>query len=60
MNLYKTQPSVGFPVTVTDNLSTHINAGFQLMQRDPATVAQHLSADVLADWGGSWRKQINT
>lgn len=24
------------------------------MQRDPTTVAQHLSADVLADGGGSW------
>lgn len=29
------------------------------MQRDPATVAQHLSANVLTDRGGSWRKQRN-
>lgn len=29
------------------------------MQRDPATVAQHLSADVLADRGGSWERHIN-
>lgn len=40
-------------------VSTHINSGLQLMQRDPATVAQHLSADVLTDRGGSYRQQIN-
>lgn len=40
-------------------VSTHINSGLQLMERDPAAVTQHLSADVLADGSRSYRNQLN-
>lgn len=42
------------------NVFTHINSGLQLMQRNPATVAEHLSADVLADRGGAWDSRLKT
>lgn len=50
IHLFKPYIFGGWDSTV----STHINSGLQLMQRDPTTVAQHLSANVLADGGGSW------
>lgn len=39
---------------------TYINSRLQLMQRDPATVTQHLSSDVLTDGCRSWAQQLKT
>lgn len=38
----------------------YINSRLQLMQRDPAAVTQHLSADVLTDGCGSWAQTLKT
>lgn len=38
----------------------YINSCLQLMQRDPTTVAQHLSADVLTDGCGPWAQRLKT
>ncbi len=35
----------------------HIYSGLQLVQRNPAAVAQHLSADVLTDGSGSYSRK---
>lgn len=39
---------------------THIYSGLQLVQRNPAAVAQHLPADVLTDGSGSYSRQTCT
>lgn len=36
--------------------SSYVNSGLQFVQRDSATVAQHLPADILTYGGGAWEK----